>query len=293
MNFTAEEQAFVDEVERTETFQDVIDVATKIYDYCKQELEDKREQAQQEFQERVDAGDFDDDDFEGGDSDGSGEYEYVDPSEIDADNFEQTDEDGEGEPKSEFTDKGDNFSSGAPEYKDPAELKDYDEVKSVTDEDFQDSLRGTTEKKTINNGKMPTSINAKNLIVSYKNILNNLFDSNFYTEFDETMRYKPNMLVEFESRNKNAIGYLVKEFEMKKKAAELARVTVASTGVLDTNKLHTYKFNDDIFRKVGVLPQGKNHGIVMFLDWHNRTIDYHDNLLPQSEHPIRSVCVYY
>jgi hypothetical protein len=31
--------------------------------------------------------------------------------------------------------------------------------------------------------------------------------------------------------------------------------------------LHTYKFNDDIFRKIGSVAEGKNHGIVMFIDW--------------------------
>jgi hypothetical protein len=37
--------------------------------------------------------------------------------------------------------------------------------------------------------------------------------------------------------------------------------------VLDTSKLHTYKYNDDIFKKVTVLPDGKNHGLLFLLDW--------------------------
>jgi hypothetical protein len=37
--------------------------------------------------------------------------------------------------------------------------------------------------------------------------------------------------------------------------------------MIDTNKLHTYKFNDDIFRKVGNVAAGKNHGIMFFVDW--------------------------
>ena len=39
------------------------------------------------------------------------------------------------------------------------------------------------------------------------------------------------------------------------------------TGVLDTNKLHTYRYNEDIFKKVTVMPDGKNHGLIMLLDW--------------------------
>ena len=39
------------------------------------------------------------------------------------------------------------------------------------------------------------------------------------------------------------------------------------TGVLDTNLLHTYKLSDDIFLRQSILPDGKNHGMVMYLDW--------------------------
>ena len=32
-------------------------------------------------------------------------------------------------------------------------------------------------------------------------------------------------------------------------------------------KLHTYKYNDDIFKKVTSLPNGKNHGLIFNVDW--------------------------
>ena len=38
-------------------------------------------------------------------------------------------------------------------------------------------------------------------------------------------------------------------------------------GVLDCSKLHTYKYNEDLFRKVTTLADGKNHGLVFILDW--------------------------
>ena len=37
--------------------------------------------------------------------------------------------------------------------------------------------------------------------------------------------------------------------------------------MLDMNKLHTYRYNEDIFKKVTVIPEGKNHGLVFLLDW--------------------------
>jgi hypothetical protein len=63
------------------------------------------------------------------------------------------------------------------------------------------------------------------------------------------------------------VSYLVKEFECKKSADQYARSSTARTGVLDTAKLHTYKFNEDLFKKVSVVPDGKNHGLIFILDW--------------------------
>ena len=54
---------------------------------------------------------------------------------------------------------------------------------------------------------------------------------------------------------------------MKKSASAYARATTSRTGVLNTSKLHTYKYNEDLFRKVTTLPEGKNHGLIFLLDW--------------------------
>ena len=63
-----------------------------------------------------------------------------------------------------------------------------------------------------------------------------------------------------------SVNYVVKQFEMKKSADEYKRSATSKTGVVDTNKLFKYKLTDDIF-KVTVVPEGKNHGLVMCLDW--------------------------
>ena len=63
------------------------------------------------------------------------------------------------------------------------------------------------------------------------------------------------------------VNYLVKEFECKKSADAYARQATSRTGVLNTKMLHTYKYNEDLFKKVTVLPDGKNHGMIFVLDW--------------------------
>ena len=73
--------------------------------------------------------------------------------------------------------------------------------------------------------------------------------------------------VQFKRDAQKEVSYLVKEFECRKSASAYARSATSRTGVLDTTKLQTYRFNEDLFKRVTVLPDGKNHGLVFILDW--------------------------
>ena len=273
IKFNAEEMLYVKEVETADSFEQVKDITERLYDFCKAELEQKRQEAKEDFQKRKENGEFDDEDFdnEDGFGDDTEDYEDQDPSSSGSN-------DGEDDDDYESEDRFDNGYSNERTFEDtmPNELKVYgDEVKSVTDEKFQQALKGLAETKEINVGKIASQkkIYLKDYIVPFKEL--QFFDESFYDteELEPHERYDASLLTKFESKNKNAIAYLIKEFEMKKKAAELRRVTVSDTGTLDTNKLHTYKFNDDIFRKIGAVADGKNHGIVMFIDWSGSMAD--------------------
>ena len=71
----------------------------------------------------------------------------------------------------------------------------------------------------------------------------------------------------FKKSAQKEVNYLVKEFECKKSADAYARAFTSRTGVLDTSKLHTYKYNEDLFKKVNIIPDGKNHGLIFIIDW--------------------------
>ena len=267
IKFNADEMLYVNEVEKADSFEQVKDITERLYEFCKAELDQKRQEAKEEFEKRKENGEFDGEDYdsEDGFGDDTEDYEDQDPNNSGS-NGSEDDDDFESE------DRFDNGYSNERTFEDtmPNELKVYgDEVKSITDEKFQQALKGLAETKEINVGKIISQkkIYLKDYIVPFKEL--QFFDESFYDteELEAHQRYDTSLLMKFESKNKNAIAYLVKEFEMKKKAAELRRVTVSDTGTLDTNKLHTYKFNDDIFRKIGSVAQGKNHGIVMFIDW--------------------------
>ena len=82
-----------------------------------------------------------------------------------------------------------------------------------------------------------------------------------------------NEFLKFKRSTQKEVNYLVKEFECKKAADSYARATTSRTGVLDCSKLHTYKYNEDLFKKVTTLAEGKNHGLVFVLDWSGSMCD--------------------
>jgi hypothetical protein len=83
---------------------------------------------------------------------------------------------------------------------------------------------------------------------------------NLFIEVDEGYE-------QFKQDSKKEVSYLVKEFECRKSASAYSRAATDRTGILDTTKLQTYRFNEDIFKKITILPDGKNHGLVFVLDW--------------------------
>ena len=66
---------------------------------------------------------------------------------------------------------------------------------------------------------------------------------------------------------RGSVTQLAQMFERKKRNAIFSKQQVAKTGVIDVTKLHTYKFNDDLFKRNTIVPNGKNHGVVMLCDW--------------------------
>ena len=80
----------------------------------------------------------------------------------------------------------------------------------------------------------------------------------------------------FKTSSNKEVNYLVKEFEMKKAADGYARATTSRTGVLDTANLHTYKYNDDLFKKITTIPDAKSHGLIFNIDWSG---SMHHNIL--------------
>lgn len=71
---------------------------------------------------------------------------------------------------------------------------------------------------------------------------------------------------DFMTETKQIVNVMVKEFELRKAAYQYSRSSTSKSGALNMDKLHEYKTNDDIFRRVTTLADTKSHGMVMLID---------------------------
>ena len=85
----------------------------------------------------------------------------------------------------------------------------------------------------------------------------------------------------FKNDNLKTVNYLVKEFEMKKSATAYKRASTDKTGVIDSLKLKNYKFSDDIFKRLTIMPDEKNHGFIFLLDWSGSMVNCMDSTIEQ------------
>ena len=142
--------------------------------------------------------------------------------------------------------------------------------KSITD--ARDMNAENVDYVRINN------IDLDQVVVPYKKVIED--NENYYKKdmFFIKTRFE---VEELKKSSKKTVAYMVKEFEMKKSADAYARAAVSKTGSLDMGKLHTYKYNEDLFKKVTTLPGATNHGLVMCLDWSGSMADNLNGTLSQ------------
>jgi len=245
LDFTVEEQNIINQIADAETFTQALDAAEVLYKYCKQKQ-------QEETKINLD----------------SHESQQSGSGSNSASDFADQQE-GDNEAETESGDDSD--QSGGESETTQGEMggEDFDpEVKTV--DNLEDALKDLVNKDGWENTYVEIpKLNVKQIIISNTEIHNQCKQSwaSYSDTDDETFGETDKDFREFKRSAQKEVNYLVKEFECRKAADSYARATTARTGVLDCTKLHTYKYNEDLFRKVTTLADGKNHGLVFILDW--------------------------
>ena len=249
--FADDERSFLLRMETTTSFDDVVELSREILQFAKDRREKMLEMSDLTF-------------GEGGDDGDDGDMWDMLPDDGKGRGSGQDGQDGQGG-------DGDSYGNGAGGF-------NYRDLDAKTQESLERNITknhiDSRHLKDIPYVDVPVIAEWRDFIIDHKTILNGLnADLNRVTTGVGSVRgpiMQANMTkryMEFMSRNNKAVAYMVKEFEMKKAADAYSRARESKTGVINPNKVHSYRYAEDIFRRLTTLPEGKSHGMVMFIDF--------------------------
>jgi len=314
LKFNKVEQEFLDMSEACKTWEDVVECATAIYEWSKENetrTEDDEMLVPQMF-------DLDEEGDEEGDEEESEMEEMENDSEESTGNGDDSEEDDSEEDS--LPELNDNIDSGDTEEDTAEEEGDTDEsdqqVKSTggkeggKDQGYHDDENGAresiTEHAAHNNEEqflsdeniIKTSINLKEVfakndmhkvIVPFKKVISDWREyvgviPEYKSEETWTHNYERGVFTgkKIENKNKKIVAHMAKEFEMKQSAQLSKKAFSGKTGKLDMNRLAKYQIVDDIFKRATYLPEGKNHGLTVLLDWSGSIHSQVNDLLEQT-----------
>lgn len=273
VQFDAIERGFYNAAFKTETFEEVVQLAKDIYAYQKalEEASTKDENGKVSLPEIVDL----EDGVDGQDS--ADDYEKPEQEQPQQEEDEQA-ADGQ-------TGKGHDYEGQDPlADKDvtegPKQKSQQDEpeasMESLTDKAFRerenellanDDLKDTMV-FTINKIRQPNvEIDYKEYYAKWEEDLRTLHNEYARELIDDRRIELKDKFTKFKSDTEMAAAYMAKEFELRKAAYQYSRSSIQKTGIINTNKLHAYKYSEDIFLKSTKLANYKNHGMMMFIDF--------------------------
>ena len=255
VQFSEEEIEIVDMINEAETFADALIAAEMLFNYCKNQQKSKVANIDEHDNQQSQSGD---------------NSETVE----DTDNQDNSTESKNHQSSAENT-ESEELNDSVDEEKNHSAEKISEDLEVKTMETLEDSISELIEYDKMDKYHETTylefpKLDMDNVIVKNKDIHD--YCEDFWKPYVdnndvECFRWPDTEYQKFKKFAQKEVNYLVKEFECRKSADSYARASTSRTGVLDCSKLHTYKYNEDLFKKVTTLADGKNHGLVFVLDW--------------------------
>lgn len=236
--FTEKEKSVVRRVEQLETWDEVVALARELLEAAKRELEDRKDEIRQKLKlkVRIGAGEMSDE-----------EAEPIDLDDYDDIEFEFDDEGQDADGQELTPEEQDTLNKRAP-------ISETDRAFREHETALLDSSSRPYEYVTV-----PT-IKAQPFVVGYRDVMRQM-------DFEPEQMVHLNATVQqYRRKNDKIVNYLVKEFELRRNAQQLARAKTSKSGEIDVKKLFSYRYNEDLFRRLTTVPNGKNHGLIMFYD---------------------------
>ena len=238
-----EEMDIINQIADAETFEDAVEAANVLYAYCKKpKTESPTQNPQQQSQQGQPGESENTDDSESEQQESKEAADDIDPdADLDTPSYEQE--------------------------------KSEEEPEVQTDAILSEKLSEMINQNANQSHYFEISdINLDEMIIDVNEVQRQV--SHHFSHFPNTdFDWPDSQYINFKRSANKEVNYLVKEFECRKSADSYARASVSRTGVLDTTKLHTYRYNEDLFKKVTTLADGKNHGLIFMLDWSGSMAD--------------------
>lgn len=246
IKFDAEEREILQLISDCETFEEVISAADILYKYCKKKQQEETKTDNHPEQSQG----------QGPSSQDGGETEMNQTNKEHGEDSEQTTGSEE-----EFEDESNNDIEGS--------SQEDDDIKVETDNCLSSNLKNLIDSNKLGNEYIERPDLNPDTVINTNEQVHQVITEFFnnYRGYEDVFNIADTYFTKYKRESQKEVNYLVKEFECKKSAASYSRSSVSRTGVLDCSKLHTYKFNEDLFKKVNVIPDGKNHGLIFVLDW--------------------------
>ena len=276
IKFSLEERVYIAKVQNLETWEDVLALTNEIYDYSKTE--------QLEMQTQQQMRDFEMPDFDSPDEVGDTEdFDYEEDEDGQPQDSNNTKESKDGkedkqETKGESTD--DDLEDGEDDSDNSSSLDRYKKSTESESDQFAPDCRTDESYRKNENSLLDDKckpyvyvdipeVKKENTFTPAKRVQELMTE--YYQERMELIGsfnndYIQKAVNDFKNKNERYVGLLAKEFEMRKAAKAFSKSKLSDTGDIDINKLCNYKFDDNIFRKVMMIPKGKSHGLILLLD---------------------------
>lgn len=243
--FSDAERAIVDMVEKTESFDDVLNVSRTIFEFMNGQHEDMPEDEQSGTATNV---------TNNTDGDGEGQSEkMIEKNQETPDNPDRKINTG-------------NSNSDSQTKTTPKKMETQENFNNKS-KDLVDTTASTTSYTTLPNP------NLDRIILPYKSVLVEMREH--YSDARMSMSNQTNaaftrmntMYQDLLKKTNPLVSALIKQFEMRKAADVSKRTSISRSGSIDCNRIFKYKVSDDIFLRNATIAEGKNHGLVMFVDW--------------------------
>ena len=255
-DLTADEMAMYDRCYACETFDEVVALA-------KEFINELPEQEQN-------GGDASNGNAQGEGQEGGEGAHGDEQAEGNAQGDDNANANGEGQDQSENAQanseaKGDGSMESAADAKDDGSNADSNDQRSEAAKKMDAAMKGLVNQSASEHQMRNLPVVGKRMsdfLITADEVINSHAGVTIMASDIATRNY-----TNLQQEQKAMVNHMVNLFNQKRSATAHKRARRAKTGVLDTVKMTNYKWSEDIFRQIKVMPEGKNHGFFMLVDW--------------------------